>query len=81
MEPSDKLSPEQFLEHQLQEVITLLDKQHLETSLVQRGPTTNHELIEAVLHKQHKGRLQDKFAQLHPADIAYSAPNLWRCYG
>ena len=76
MEPSDKLSPEQFLEHQLQEVITLLDKQHLETSLVQRGPTTNHELIEAVLHKQHKGRLQDKFAQLHPADIAYILESL-----
>jgi magnesium transporter len=76
MEPSDKLSPAQFLQHQLQEVITLLDKQHLEASLVQRGPATNYELIESVLHKQHKSRLQDKFAQLHPADIAYILESL-----
>jgi magnesium transporter len=76
LEPSDKLSPAQFLQHQLQEVINLLDKQLLESSLVQRGPAANHELIEAVLQKQHKTRLQDKFAQLHPADIAYILESL-----
>lgn len=60
---------EQFLQQQLQEVITLLEKQQLEKSLVHRELSTN-DLIETVLHKQQQTRLQEKFAQLHPADIA-----------
>lgn len=76
MESSDKLHTARFLQHQLQEVVTLLEKQQLEMSLVQRGPLTNHKLVEAVLHKQHKTRLQDKFAQLHPADIAFILESL-----
>ncbi|MDD2723868.1 MAG: magnesium transporter [Methylovulum sp.] len=70
MEASEKLHTAQFLQHQLQEVTTLLAKQQLEKSLVQRGPATNHELVETVLHKQHQTRLQEKFSLLHPADIA-----------
>lgn len=76
MEPSDKLHTAQFLLHQLQEVITLLEKQQLEKSLVDRGPATKHALVEAVLHKQHQTRLQEKFAVLHPADIAYILESL-----
>lgn len=64
-----KIHSEQFLQHQLQEVITLLEKQQLEKSLVHRDSATT-ELVEAVLHKQQLTRLQEKFAQLHPADIA-----------
>ena len=64
-----KLHSELFLQQQLQEVITLLEKQQLEKSLVQRDVATT-DLIETVLHKQQQTRLQDKFAQLHPADIA-----------
>ncbi len=70
MQSSGKLHSAQFLQHQLQEVITLLEKQQLEKSLVQRGPATNYELVETMLHKQHQTRLQEKFALLHPADIA-----------
>ena len=70
MQSSEKIHSTQFLEHQLQEVITLLEKQQLEKSLVQRGPATNHELVEAMLQNQHQARLQEKFAHLHPADIA-----------
>lgn len=70
MQSSEKINSAQFLEHQLQEVIKLLEKQQLEKSLVQRGPTTHHELVETMLHKQHQTRLQEKFALLHPADIA-----------
>jgi len=70
MQSSGKLHSAQFLQHQLQEAITLLEKQQLEKSLVQRGPATNHELIETMLHKQHQTRLQEKFSLLHPADIA-----------
>jgi magnesium transporter len=64
-----KTHSEQFLQHQLQEVITLLEKQQLEKSLVHRDAATT-ELVETVLHKQQLTRLQEKFAQLHPADIA-----------
>ncbi len=64
-----KIHSEQFLQQQLQEVITLLEKQQLEKSLVHREVATT-DLIETVLHKQQQTRLQEKFAQLHPADIA-----------
>lgn len=64
-----KIHSEQFLQHQLQEVITLLEKQQLEKTLVHRDVATT-DLVETVLHKQQKTRLQEKFAQLHPADIA-----------
>lgn len=66
---SNNLPSEQFLQQQLQEVITLLEKQQLEKSLVHREVATT-DLIETVLHKQQQTRLQEKFAQLHPADIA-----------
>ncbi|MDO9213572.1 MAG: magnesium transporter [Methylococcales bacterium] len=66
---SGNIHSEQFLQHQLQEVITLLEKQELEKSLVHRDISTT-DLIETVLHKQQQTRLQEKFAQLHPADIA-----------
>ena len=67
--PSGNIHSEQFLQQQLQEVITLLEKQELEKSLVHRDISTT-DLIETVLHKQQQTRLQEKFAQLHPADIA-----------
>lgn len=76
METSDTLHTAQFLQHQLQEVVTLLEKQQLEKSLVERGPVANHELVEAVLHKQQQTRLQEKFALLHPADSAYILESL-----
>jgi magnesium transporter len=67
--PIAELQSEQFLQQQLKEVITLLEKQQLEKSLVHREVATT-DLIETVLHKQQQTRLQEKFAQLHPADIA-----------
>lgn len=76
MESSDKLSPAKFLEQQLQEVITLLDKQQLEKSLVQRGPSANYDLVLAMLEKQQKNRLKEKLGNLHPADIAYILESL-----
>ena len=76
MQSSEKINSAQFLEHQLQEVINLLEKQQLEKSLVERGPGANHELIEALLHNQHQARLQEKFEHLHPADIAHILESL-----
>ncbi len=76
MQSSEKINSAQFLELQLQEVITLLEKQQLERSLVQRGPIANYELVEAMLQNQHQARLQEKFAPLHPADSAFILESL-----
>jgi magnesium transporter len=76
MESSDKVHSAQFLQHHLEEIITLLEKQQLEKSLVERSPTANHELVETVLHNQQQTRLQEMFAHLHPADIAHILESL-----
>ncbi len=76
MQSSEKIHSAQFLELQLQDVITLLEKQQLEKSLVQRGPATNHELVAAMLQNQHQARLQEKLARLHPADSAFILESL-----
>lgn len=70
MQTAEKIHSAQFLAQQLQEITILLEKQQLERSLVHRGPTTNHELVEAMLQNQHQARLQEKFSSLHPADTA-----------
>ncbi len=76
MTSTDKTHSPQFLEQYLQEVTNLFAKQQLERSLVERGPETHHALVETVLHKQHQTRLQEKFAPLHPADIAFILESL-----
>ena len=70
MQTAEKIHSAQFLAQQLHEITVLLEKQQLERSLVHRGPTTNHELVEAMLQNQHQARLQEKFSSLHPADTA-----------
>ena len=76
MQATDHASSINFLQNQLQEVVTILEKQHLEQSLLERGPSTSYELIESVLHKQHQNRLLEKFSDLHPADIAFILESL-----
>jgi len=76
MTRAEPLDTSQFLQQQLLEVISLLDKQQLEKALVHRSPTLKLELVETVLHKQHQTRLQEKFAELHPADIAFILESL-----
>ncbi|MGJ0484128.1 MAG: magnesium transporter [Methylomicrobium sp.] len=76
MDSVNKLSPAQFLQHQLREVITLLEKQQLEKSLLERTPGPQSELLETVLRKQQETRLQEKLAALHPADIAFILESL-----
>ena len=76
MEATEQIHSAQFLDHQLQEIISLLEKQRLETTLVQRGPSISHELIAAMLQNQHQTRLQEKLIQLHPADCAFILESL-----
>jgi len=76
MEATEQIHSAQFLDHQLQEIISLLEKQRIETTLVQRGTSINHELIAAMLQNQHQSRLQEKLIQLHPADCAFILESL-----
>lgn len=70
MEVTEQNHSALFLDHQLDEIISLLEKQRLETTLVQRGPSVNYELIAVMLQNQHQNRLQEKLIPLHPADCA-----------
>ncbi|MEY3650832.1 MAG: Magnesium transporter, partial [Pseudomonadota bacterium] len=61
------------LQESLQQVITLLDKQHLIEDLVhkQEQDAPKQELLETLVHKQNLAVLQSKLDLLHPADVAY----------
>ncbi|CAG7857878.1 hypothetical protein MCAMS1_02864 [biofilm metagenome] len=75
----DSLNPAdstQFLQHQLEAVITLLEKQELENSLVRKSTSSHHDLEEALVNKQHEVRLQELLSDLHPADIAFILESL-----
>ena len=76
MEATEQIHSAQFLDHQLKEIISLLEKQRIETTLVQRGTSINHELIAAMLQNQHQSRLQEKLILLHPADCAFILESL-----
>lgn len=76
MESQNKRHSEQFLQQRLQQVIALLEKQQQEESTVQRGPAARQALAEIIMHKQQQTRLQEEFAPLHPADIAYILESL-----
>ncbi len=76
MEATEKLDTQQFLLNQLEAVVNLLEKQRIEKSLVERGSTANHVLVESMLNKQHQARLQKQLRHLHPADIAYLLESL-----
>jgi magnesium transporter len=76
MEATEQIHSAQFLDYQLQEIISLLEKQRIETTLVQRGTSINHDLIAAMLQNQHQSRLQEKLIQLHPADCAFILESL-----
>lgn len=75
----DSLNPvdsTQFLQQQLEAVISLLEKQELEKSLVEKSTSSHQDLEETVLYKQHQVRLQEKMSDLHPADIAFILESL-----
>ena len=76
MESTEQIHSAQFLDHQLQEIFSLLEKQSIERNLIQRGPSVNFELIAAMLQNQHQSRLQEKLIPLHPADCAFILESL-----
>ena len=59
----------------LQQIITLLNKQRLVEDLVHRQDTSKTDaskntLVESLVHKQNLAKLQQKLDELHPADVA-----------
>lgn len=65
-----------FLQQQLEAVVALLEKQELENSLVHKSPSSHHDLEESLVNRQHDVRIQEKFFDLHPADIAFILESL-----
>lgn len=64
------------LSENLQQIITLLNKQRLVEDLLHRQDTsksgaTKQDLVESLVHKQNLAKLQQKLDKLHPADVAY----------
>jgi len=69
--------PTDRLHDNLTQVQRLLERQRLVEELVHRQeesrqePADKQQLVESLLHRQNLTELQQKLAQLHPADIAY----------
>lgn len=67
---------EDTLKEHLQQVVDLLEKQKLEETIMLQHATQRHELVETILHKQHRFALKQKLDGLHSADIAYILESL-----
>jgi len=76
MQYSQKINSARFLEHQLQEVITLLEKQQLENHWFKEAlePITNW--LRRCCKISTQAVFRKKFALLHPADIAFILESL-----
>lgn len=75
----DSLNPvdsTQFLQQQLHAVIALLEKKELENTLVHKSTSSHHDLEESLVFRRYHVRIQEKLADLHPADIAFILESL-----
>ena len=59
------------LQATLNEIIGLLNKKEVISSLVQRSESHRHDLVQTLVEKQQLTALNRKLKQLHPADIAF----------
>lgn len=69
---SETTKSERLQEH-LEQVLELLEKQHLVEELAHRQDPdhSRHDLLENLVHRQQQSTLKAKLDELHPADIAY----------
>lgn len=69
---SETAKSERLQEH-LEQVLELLEKQHVIEDLVHRQDLDHarHDLLENLVHRQQQQLLKAKLDELHPADIAY----------
>ncbi len=76
MDSTNSLDTTHYLQHQLEEIVALLEKQALEDALVHQSPSAHRDLEESLVEKQHQVRIQERLADLHPADIAFILESL-----
>ena len=72
---ADNQESKESLSENLQQIITLLNKQRLVENLLFRQDlskqdTSKNDLVESLVHKQNLTKLQQKLDELHPADVA-----------
>ncbi|MBX9629761.1 MAG: magnesium transporter [Burkholderiales bacterium] len=67
----DEAKSQESVQQSLQQVMALLQKHRLVEQLVHRQDMPRHELVETLVHRQNLAELQQKLAELHPADVAY----------
>ncbi|HEY1077476.1 MAG TPA: magnesium transporter, partial [Fontimonas sp.] len=64
------------LEQARAQVIELLSRQAVETSLVARAENRNHDVVAQLVERQHQAALAQRLRSFHPADIAFVLENL-----
>ncbi len=64
------------LEQARAQVIELLSRQAVETSLVSRAENRNQDLVAQLVERQHQAALSQRLSSFHPADIAFVLENL-----
>src|SRR5262245_50872044 len=72
MHKTSELSLDSFLE----EVRSLLQRQHVVEGLISRQSGPNQELLESLTYRQHLTEMQNHLATHHPADIAFVLESL-----
>lgn len=58
-------------QHLLEQILTLLEKQHLVEHMIHGQGQRKHELVESLISRQHQSKLQQKLEHMHAADVAY----------
>jgi magnesium transporter len=66
------------LENLVQHINTLIDRQALVASLVDKQEMRRHELVQSLVQREKYSELRRQLDQLHPADIAFVLENLPR---
>ena len=59
------------LQHNLQAVRALLEKQRVVETMIHKQDVRKHDLVESLVHRQHLVELQTRLNRLHSADIAH----------
>ncbi|MCG6971418.1 MAG: magnesium transporter [Gammaproteobacteria bacterium] len=70
MAPSEYKKPTDSLNHNLDQIKELLDKQRLVENLVHHQRPSQNEIVESLVHRQHSVELRSRLKKLHVADIA-----------
>ncbi|WP_455205780.1 magnesium transporter [Kaarinaea lacus] len=70
METSAEKRSHDSLQHNLQQIRELLDKQHLVEAIVHFQERPRSDIVESLVHRQHSVELKKRIRKLHIADIA-----------